>query len=247
MSEITKNLISPKDRIKAIHSILGKALSLRGYTLSELTNILKVHNPSNLVHAKGLTGQIIEILLGATAKSKPLPDFPELNLEIKTLPIDLKHNPLETTYVCTAPLLNKNLHKNLFDFKDSVVYKKLKQVLWVPIITSKTNHNSAIKQQVDRTVGNSFLWSPNSEELKQIQNDWLELTEMLHLGDINKVSSHFGEVLQIRPKAANSSCTTTGIGSDGQYITTLPRGYYLRTSFTKHLIDKYGKACNILP
>lgn len=222
-----------------INNILIKAQSLRGYTLDYLTEKLSINKPESLVHAKGLTGQIIEVLLGATAKSKPLPDFPDLNLEIKTLPIDLNLNPLETTFVCSAPLtINKN-SPELLNFKSSVVYKKLSKVLWVPIITAKATTR--------RTIGNAFIWNPDAIELKQLKTDWLELTDMIYMGNIEKVSSHFGEVLQIRPKAANSSCTTAGIGADGEQIATLPRGFYLRTSFTKILLQRYCNNANILP
>lgn len=226
-----------------INQILKKAQSLRGFTLDQLTEYLSINTPKSLIHAKGLTGQIIEVLLGANAKSLPIPDFPELNLEIKTIPITSNNIPLETTYICTAPLLPKvNLgskasnnidHTNYFDFKQSVVYKKLAHVLWVPIISPDKN------KTINRTIGSAFLWQPSSLEFKQLQTDWLELTQMMFMGELEKVSSHFGEVLQIRPKAADSSITTTGISSSGDKISTLPRGFYLRKCFTQSILKNH--------
>lgn len=225
---------------RLINEILKKAKSLRGYTLKQLTSYLEINHPESLLHAKGLTGQIIEFLLGATAQSKPLPDFPELNLEIKSIPIDINENPLETTYICQVPLLHKNT-KNIYDFKQSVLYKKIFKILWLPIITNKNQDST------QRTIGSAFIWGPNSSELSLIEQDWLELTEMVQTGDIEKVSSHFGQVLQIRPKAANSSCVTNGIGESGENIKTLPRGFYLRTNFTKQILKKHHQNNEILP
>lgn len=226
-----------------INQILAQAKSLRGYTLQQLTEYLNLQTPKSLVHAKGLTGQIIELLLGATAKSEPIPDFPELNLELKTIPIDLTGSPLETTYVCSAPLLPKldKLKDNkldYYDFKASVVYKKLMHVLWLPIICLEKSQ---------RTIGNAFLWRPNAAELKLLETDWLELTSMMYMGDLDKLSSHYGQVLQIRPKAADSSVLTTGIGITGERVATLPRGFYLRTTFTRNILNQNYNSKDVLP
>lgn len=237
---------------EAIATILSNAKTLRGFKLKELTEYLKVSNPESMLHAKGFTGQLIEILLGATAKSKPLPDFPELGLEIKTLPIDLQGNPLETTYVCTASLIPKvsladlkdaphsQIKPDPLDFKNSTVYKKLRHVLWLPILVPNKN-------LADRIIGSAFLWQPNAEEYNALEKDWLELTEMLHTGEIDKVSSYYGEVLQIRPKARDASVTTIGLGETGEKIATLPRGFYLRTSFTKSVCSYCKNHTDILP
>lgn len=47
---------------------------------------------------------LLELYLGAMAGSKPEQDFPELGIELKTIPVDAAGKPLETTFVCVAPL-----------------------------------------------------------------------------------------------------------------------------------------------
>ena len=229
----------------AIQDILIKAKKLRGYTLEELTQYFQINYPESMLHAKGLLGNMVEILLGATAKSKPLPDFPELGLEIKTLPIDLYGHPLESTYVCTAPLVPKIATQKLIygetGFINSVVYKKLNHVLWIPIIVIKNENNVA------RIIGNAFLWQPNPQQLSLLETDWLELTEMMHTGNLDNVSSHYGDILQIRPKARNASATTPALGELGQKINTLPRGFYLRPSFTQAIYALNNFGTDILP
>lgn len=146
---------------------------------------------------------------------------------------------METTYVCTAPLHINKLANTNYDFKSSVVYKKLQHVLWVPIIIpdlkNDTINNNFNNNFNNRIIGNAFLWQPNSQQLDLLATDWLELTEMLLMGQVEKLTSHYGQVLQIRPKAANSKVISRAIGPDGAQITTLPRGFYLRKKFTREI------------
>ena len=62
--------------------------------------------PANLQRHKGWPGMLIEKWLGASAGSKPQQDFPELGIELKTIPIDANFSPLETTYVCFGASFN---------------------------------------------------------------------------------------------------------------------------------------------
>ena len=58
------------------------------------------------------------------------------------------------------------------------------------------------------------------------------------LGQIESITAHHGEVLQLRPKAANGQALTPAIGRQGELIQTRPRGFYLRTRFTRRLLQK---------
>ncbi|MBD3667918.1 MAG: DNA mismatch repair endonuclease MutH, partial [Kangiella sp.] len=57
------------------------------------------------------------------------------------------------------------------------------------------------------------------------------------MGQIEQIDARFGEVMQVRPKAANSKALTEAIGPEGETIQTLPRGFYLRPSFTRQILD----------
>ncbi|MBR7443185.1 DNA mismatch repair protein MutH, partial [Klebsiella pneumoniae] len=60
--------------------------------------------PNDLKRDKGWIGVLLERWLGASAGSKPEQDFAALGVELKTIPIDSQGRPLETTFVCVAPL-----------------------------------------------------------------------------------------------------------------------------------------------
>ncbi|MCK8431427.1 DNA mismatch repair protein MutH, partial [Erwinia amylovora] len=79
-----------------------------------------------------------------------------------------------------------------------------------------------------RRVGAAMLWSPNEDEERQLQSDWEELMDMSVLCKVDQLTARHGEVLQIRPKAANSKALTEAIGRNGLPVMTLPRGFFLK-------------------
>src|SRR5690606_17685241 len=85
--------------------------------------------PENLRRNKGRVGQLLEAALGASAGSQALQDFPELGVELKTIPPDANGKPLETTLVCTTPLLDVNQ----LTWETSNVRNKLQCVLGIPL------------------------------------------------------------------------------------------------------------------
>jgi len=84
--------------------LLHRAHALAGLTLTELADELRQSLPVDLRRDKGTVGQLIELALGASAGSRAEPDFPHLAVELKTLPVDRNGKPLESTYVCVAPM-----------------------------------------------------------------------------------------------------------------------------------------------
>jgi len=201
----------------------------------------KPHSINDLMQEKGWTGQLIEYVLGATAGSKPLPDFEDLGIELKTLPISYKGKPLETTFVSVTPLINVTgifvsvtplINVTGMTWHTSAVRKKLNHVLWLPILSERDI------APFDRTIGSGFLWQPTPEQDALLQRDWEEQMELIALGRVDEISGHLGDAIQIRPKAANSKVVTDAIGPNGQTIKTLPRGFYLKTSFTGAILKQ---------
>ena len=66
-----------------------------------------------------------------------------------------------------------------------------------------------------------------------------ELMDMIVLGQVERITARHGEVLQLRPKAANSKPLTEAIGAQGEPILTLPRGFYLKKNFTGALLVRH--------
>ncbi|WP_168428681.1 DNA mismatch repair endonuclease MutH [Erwinia amylovora] len=218
-------ILPPQDE----DELLARASALAGYTLGELALRIGLPVPRDLKRDKGWVGMLLERYLGASAGSKPQQDFAEIGVELKTIPVDAAGRPLETTFVCVAPLTGNSG----VTWHNSHVRHKLARVLWVPV----EGERSIAPEQ--RRVGAAMLWSPNEDEERQLQSDWEELMDMIVLGKVDQLTARHGEVLQIRPKAANSKALTEAIGRNGQPVMTLPRGFYLKKTFTAPLLARH--------
>lgn len=209
--------------------LLQRAQALAGFTLEALAEKIGLPMPANLKRDKGWVGMLLERHLGASAGSKAEQDFAHLGIELKTIPVDSAGRPLETTFVCVAPLTGNSG----VTWETSHVRHKLARVLWIPVEGDRAIPLAA------RRVGAPLLWSPNAEEEQMLRQDWEELMDMIVLGQVEQISARHGAWLQIRPKAANSKALTEGIGADGQPVMTLPRGFYLKKSFTAPLLARH--------
>lgn len=211
--------------------LMERAYRLAGLTLAELSSAANIAMPRDLRRAKGWVGQLIEWHLGAEAGSKPEQDFPDLGIELKTLPIDMLGKPLESTFICVTPLIGITG----LSWENSNVRNKLSRVLWIPVEGSRDLPLAV------RRIAHPFIWSPSPKEEALLRQDWQELMEMIALGQIESITAHHGEVMQLRPKAANGQALTPAFGREGRIIQTRPRGFYLRSLFTHQLLrDAFG-------
>jgi len=209
-----------------LNELMTRANNIAGIRLADIAADNQLVVPANLRRDKGWVGQLIEAELGAIAGSKPEPDFLHLGIELKTIPIDHKGKPLETTYVTVAPLMNIQG----MTWENSVVYHKLQRVLWVPVEGERTIPVG------ERRVGSPVLWQPNAKQARQLQQDWEEIMELIALGQVDNITARQGEVLQLRPKAANSHALTESIAEDGSIQLSNPRGFYLKIDFTQQIL-----------
>ncbi|MGN0893577.1 MAG: DNA mismatch repair protein MutH [Succinivibrio sp.] len=211
-----------EELISNLDLIIGKSIAM----LAETANVPLPISPT---HGKGFTGELLELILGATAQNQPIPDFPKLGLELKTIPVDRNLEPLESTFLCHAPLTNiRNL-----TFENSALYSKVMRVLFILITAEKQ------MDYTQRKIEGYFFFTPDQEQLQQLRRDFNELYEFVKTGNISQLSARYGQIIQLRPKAANGQALTDCIGPEGQIIKTRPRGFYMRREFTKKIIEKY--------
>ncbi len=209
--------------------LLARARVLAGLTLGALAEAAGEATPADFRRHKGWVGQLLERWLGASAASLAEPDFQTLGIELKTVPVDRLGRPRESTYVCTVPLESGHGER----WEESWVCRKLGRVLWVPVEAEPTIPIP------ERRVGSALLWSPDPEAFRLLRQDWEELMEMVATGGIEQVTARHGQVLQIRPKAADSRARRGAHGADGAPIRTNPRGFYLRPGFTATILRRH--------
>jgi DNA mismatch repair protein MutH len=209
--------------------LMARARALSGVSLGELAERLGLAVPDAQLRAKGWIGQLLERALGATAGSRAKPDFETLGIELKTLPVDARGRPKESTFVCTVALTEIGE----VEWEQSRVRRKLARVLWVPVEAEPS------LPLATRRLGEPLLWSPDPLEEAELRFDWEELAGRIGVGELERITGHFGKSLQLRPKAAHSRVRRRGLDEDGAYVEAPPRGFYLRPSFTLRLLRKH--------
>lgn len=198
---------------------------LAGLSFGQLSLHLGLSIPERASERKGWLGQALEIALGTDASNKSLPDFTGLGIELKTLPIAASGKPTESTFITTIPLLT--IHQQTW--KSSQCYVKLKRVLWIP------SEGDTDIPYMQRRIGRGFIWSPNQEQERILESDWHHLSSQISTGYLETLDARAGEYLQVRPKAANGKSLCYGYDAEGNKVLTLPRGFYLRSSFTHQI------------
>ena len=206
--------------------LMARARALAGLSVGALAARLDQALRADVVRTKGRVGELVEAALGATAGSLDQPDFPHLGVELKTIPVDGSGRVRESTHVCYISLDEVEQE----EWEDCRVWRKLRRVLWVPVEASTAG------PLAERRLGHPVLWSPDEEQLEQIRGDWMDLIGCIAVGGIEEITAHMGQVLQIRPKAKNSSVTTEVLGPEGEVLSTVPRGFYLRARFTESIL-----------
>ncbi|MCX4193550.1 DNA mismatch repair endonuclease MutH [Methylophaga sp. OBS1] len=199
---------------------------LAGKTLGQVAAEMGLNVPGNLQRHKGWVGQLLEYYLGADAGNQAEPDFMGLGIELKTLPLNAQGQPKESTYVCTVSLTESGR----LQWENSWVRKKLAKVLWLPV------EADAAIPLADRYVGHGWIWQPTPEQEQQLQHDWEELMDRVVLGEQADITAREGEFLQIRPKAAHSRVMAKSWSETGESSQMNPKGFYLRSSFTRQLL-----------
>lgn len=205
-----------------------RAEQLAGCTLGELAADRGVIPPPDLRRAKGWVGSLVEQALGANAGSRAHPDFEQLGIELKTVPIDAYGKPLESTFVCTIEL------SRIADseWESSRLFYKLAHVLFVPI---EGLRSFAV---ADRRVATPFFWRPSAEEADLLRQDWENLALLIAQGRTSEITGHMGRVLQVRPKAARGTSRRRTADESGALYDEQPKGFYLRARFTEVLIRR---------
>lgn len=206
--------------------LIERCSQIAGLSFAQLSMGLGLIIPENPAQRKGWIGQAIELALGADASNKALPDFQELAVELKTLPLSRTGKPAESTFITSIPLLKIHQQK----WKSSQCFAKLRRVLWMPV------EGDTALPYAQRRIGQGFLWSPTLNEEQTLERDWNYLTQQISTGYLETLDATAGEYLQVRPKAAHGKSLCYGFDAQGNKVQTLPRGFYLRSSFTFELL-----------
>lgn len=203
-----------------------RAKGLCGHSVGALAKRLGLEVPDEGRRAKGFVGQLVERALGADPKAGDSPDFPDLGVELKTIPLKANGKPSETTFCCSI-----TMHQcERATWQGSRLQRRLQHVLFMPVQGTWAGPINA------RTFGKPILWRPQEKTQLALRQDWEELMGAIAVGEVP--SPRQGKLLQVRPKAAHSRVRTVAPSDDGAQM-ALPLGFYLRQDFTWGILAGY--------
>jgi DNA mismatch repair protein MutH len=194
--------------------------------VGEIAAALGMAAPVSGVRGKGKVGDLLEKALGAEAGSAAMPDFPRLGIELKTIPVNEAGTPRESTFVCAISLAGAERAR----WETSVARAKLAHVLFVPLV----GHGE--RPSHERLIGSPVFWRPSAEQEAVLRADFEDAMGVIGAGGIEAITARRGRFLQVRPKAATGRVRTVSFGPEGEWIATVPRGFYLRAMFTAAIL-----------
>src|SRR5438128_8501564 len=71
-----------------------------------------------------------------------------------------------------------------------------------------------------------------------LSDGWSQVSRRTSTGCPDEIKGRMREYLQGRARAANSKSLCYGFDSEGTKVLTLPRGFYLRSSFTEQIMKE---------
>jgi DNA mismatch repair protein MutH len=147
--------------------------------------------------AKGNTGKLLEKILGLPPGNS-LRDFEDG--ELKTNKCDANAKPLETMFISQISSRFDELLDEDLSFKESWIYKKIKHLLYVPVVKSDNNPDNwyFLPYKYVEINENGGLFS-------QLENDFIDIKKQIevHLNSKdNFIHTSSGRYIQIRTKDA---------------------------------------------
>ncbi len=206
--------------------LAARAQALVGHTLFEIACALQVPgDPQGGLHGKGQAGALLEAALGAPKTSGTTHDFPDLRIELKTVPLQPSGIPRESTYVCHFALDQARA----LTWETSWARAKLQRVIFVTTSDAKT-------PWAERMVLGATWWTPSAEQEAWLRADFDDAVGLAAQGRVDELVAGRGVVMQVRPKAAHGGVRTILTTDAGERIATVPRGFYLRARFVASVL-----------
>ena len=204
----------------SVEELMARASALEGLRVTELAERLAFGIDGEAVATKGKVGELLERALGASGVGAEV-DFPTLGVEMKSVPFE-QRRVVESTFVCALSLMDTERA----EFETSWVRRKLARV------SCGCPSTTAIASVALRS-------GRRRPRLKTaaLKDDFDEIVGRIAIGDIEDLSAHVGRWLQLRPKAATGSVRTSAPGREGELVSTVPRGFYLRARFVAAILD----------
>ncbi len=157
-------------------------------------------NRSAAYSGKTGVGDLVEAYFGKEADNEQRPDIPELDIEIKTLPLLRYHDGSPRVKEPTS-ITAMNYHVIDGQSWDAAyVRHKIGRILWVPFMHDKDKRKVRFLRP--------FLWSPEPGDWPVFEADYDASRALIKEGRAHELSETIAKVLAPRRKGAKGQMTT---------------------------------------
>lgn len=190
--EFTLFSFDSKDKL----SVLRYASHLSGHTLRELTDYTE--SPITSIHTKGEFGTLVEELyFDYKPNNRAEPDFPEINVELKTTKLVLKKtlgwDPGERLVLNVINY--ENVHPDCFS---EVFERKNSELL---VIFYRYGPGSLLDRVIDKVI----FWTFSPQEIAVMKEDWQKAEKLILCGEAHHLTEGGTMILTWPPKGAGGS------------------------------------------
>ena len=213
-----------------------------GQTIGQIASRLNITIPSS----KNAVRSIIMKLLGFHGNNMKIKEFKQLGVEIKVIPIERERKKLLESISFPA-IKFKEFAKETWE--DSSLSLDLTKILFIPVSKSKTS-SADLRERV---LEDSFFWSPSSNEMKIIKNEWLNYQKEVRKGiQIEKIprntkkgyieqtslpNESSTQIVHMRTHAKDSNDRDT----DDFETSIVKHSFWLNKKFVNSLIENSSK------
>lgn len=214
---------------KSQHELLAHALTLNGSTSRALAVAIGAaeFNSSAIATGKTGVGALVEEFFGKPPDNLSQPDFPELGIEMKTLPMKMSgaswtvKEPTSITQIDYFRLLDEA-------WPDASVREKISHILWVPY-----EHNTYDKRLAQ--FRRAFLWQPPETDWPLFGVDYDRVRAEVDAGRAHLLSESMCRFLAPRRKGAKGS-TRKQPRSD---ILAKTRAWAFKPPYTRPILERH--------
>ena len=210
---------------KTESELISRSDLLTGNKLIEIYKFFGMFFQKKHKSSDGYLGKIMEMYLGASAGNLPIPDFPDLGIELKILPLNRSMLPKKNIKICSTSFFP--FKKNTL-WEKSILRSKLKKILWIPFQSDTSIPFNK------RKIYQPFIFKLKKYE-KVIKQDYENIMEFIFLGKVYKYSSSLGKYLILGNVSSNKKLTSF-FNLDGHLVKSNYIGFYLNKAFIKKMM-----------
>lgn len=205
-------------------------IKIKPYIGKLFGEILSNDNMQDIIKNKGKSGQLLEILLGMKNTNKAL-DFDDG--ELKTNKCDRTGKPLETMFITQiSGMIDELLEER--NFYESKLYKKIKNLLYVPISKDGQPADWFILSEININLEDSKFVNLRNQLEEDYYNICKKLKEHIETSSDGFIHTSNGEFIQIRSK---DSKPYFPIYSEtyGKYVSNKNHAFYFKKEFMRYI------------